>query len=124
VSTWLDLANDNRIAAQELLGAGRFRSSVSRSYYAVYCGLAHLLQGKVSYPFEWNNPPHARMGSYIVHNLDGLPILKRRRVRTLVSILRSARTAADYMPGWSCDKTAVREARMSSEAVLKEIGIP
>ena len=62
------------------------------------------------------------MGSYIMHNL-GLSVAMGRRVRTLFTTLRSARTVADYTPGWSCDREIALDARMTSEGILKEIGV-
>ena len=122
MSAWLELAGDNRIAAQELASMGRFRSSVSRSYYAAYAGVTHLLVGKVNYPSGRNNPSHQSILGHIVHNLPDVAESKRRTVRRDFSALLKARIDADYRPGLSCDSDIARQARIRSDSILEEIG--
>jgi len=122
MASWLDLAQDNLAAAQELLDTGRFRSSVSRSYYAAYCAAAHLLRGKVSYPRGRGNPAHEVIPSYLESNLGRLSRTSRQQVRTDYSVLYKARVDADYRPWLSCDRDIALRAKKLCDGILRELG--
>jgi hypothetical protein len=123
MATWLELAQDNSAAAHVLLASGRFRSSVSRSYYAAYAGITHLLVGRVAFPAGRNNPTHESIAGHIANSLQGLTPEQRRALKTDFSVLLKARVVADYIPGHSCDDEIARNARLRSDGILKEIGL-
>ena len=123
MSTWLELAEDNRIAAQELLGKGRFRSSISRSYYAAYCAVTYVLEGKVTYAYGRNNPTHEDVPRYIVSNLPDVEADRRRNAKKAYQMLLEARVDADYRPGMTCDRDLAMKARKASERVLLEVRV-
>lgn len=123
MNTWLEMSRDNSAAAHSLLVAKRFRSSVSRSYYAAYAGVTHLLGGKVTYPSGRSNPSHESILGHIMNSLPGLAPGQRRTLRTDYSVLLKARIDADYKPGLTCDEEVARQARMRSDSILKGIGV-
>lgn len=122
MATWLELARDNSAAAQLLRTKGHFRSSVSRSYYAAYAGVTHLLASQVTFPAGRNNPTHESVLGHIMNSLPGLALDQRRALRKDYSVLLKARVDADYKPGLSCDDRGALEARLRSDSILKGIG--
>jgi len=111
------------LAAQELLDGGRFRSSISRSYYAAYAAVTHLLIGRVTFASGRRNPAHEDMLDYIMSNLAGVAVGKRRTARRAYRVLWKARIDADYRPGMRCDRATALAAKMQSDRVLREVGI-
>jgi hypothetical protein len=68
--TWRELAKSNRSAAFELLETRRYRSCVSRAYYAVYSETTHaLVEGGVQMPSARNNPRHKAVPSLVGYQL-------------------------------------------------------
>ncbi len=123
MATWLEVAQDNRSDAQELLDSGCFRSSISRSYFAAYAAVTHLLIGKVTFASGRRNPAHDDMLDYIMSNLSGVPVSRRRNARRAYRVLWKARVDADYRPGMTCDRATARAAKANADRVFREVGI-
>ena len=124
MATWLDLALDNRAAAQELSGKGHYRSSVSRSYYAAYSAVVHLLSGKrVTYAYGRANPPHEAVAGYMVHSLTRPGRRTRERLAKTFRRLMKARVDADYRPGLSCDLTMAKDALRACYEIFTVTGV-
>jgi uncharacterized protein (UPF0332 family) len=103
-------------AARTLLAQRRWRSSVSRSYYAAYCALSgELARRGASFPHGWNNPAHEQLPALIRNNL-ALLIATRRLLNRAVRRLRVARENADYRPAATVDRAValacIRDAAM------------
>ena len=110
---------NSRKAAQHLLDAECYRSSISRAYYAAYCAVTSQLAGKYTFPFGGNNPSHPDLPNLILYNLPALPEYKRRAVKQAVSRLWKARVEADYVPGAYTDRnTAVNALRDATRVLL------
>jgi uncharacterized protein (UPF0332 family) len=105
LASWRELSLDSLEAAQKLLAAGHWRSSVSRSYYSAYCALADPLSRRgVLFARGWRNPSHDQLPDLIQHSLL-LPINARRQLARAVRRLRIAREDADYRPGTTVDRS-------------------
>jgi uncharacterized protein (UPF0332 family) len=116
MANWREMSLDNFEAAKELLASGRWRSSVSRSYYAAYCAITEDLDRRnVSFAHGWNNPGHEQLLLLIRHNLI-LPENSRRQLRRALHRLRIAREDADYRPTTLVDRhmalTCIRDAAL------------
>lgn len=99
------MSRDSLEAAKSLAGQGHWRSSVNRSYYAAYCAVtAELVRRNASFPHGRNNPAHEQLPDFVAGNLP-LPQSVRRRLRTALRTLRSAREDADYRPAAAVDRT-------------------
>ncbi|MCA9450171.1 MAG: HEPN domain-containing protein, partial [Candidatus Omnitrophica bacterium] len=60
--TWLDLARDSRQAANVMVQHGRYRSAISRSYYAVYSRVTYeLISSGVKMPASKEGPTHSKL---------------------------------------------------------------
>ncbi len=95
---WRDLSEDSLQAAETLLREGRYRSSVSRSYYAAYCAATHeIIQRITSFPGGWKNPPHEKLPLYVENNLS-MAGWERDKIKRLLRLLRRFREDADYRP--------------------------
>src|SRR2546430_3620102 len=99
MTTWREMAKDNRTATYELFGAKRWRSCASRAYYAVYDEVTHgLLQAGVTMPAGQQNPKHRTLPTLVGNNLSPLDAVTRWRVAGLVAALYRFRIIADYLP--------------------------
>lgn len=111
MAKWNDLAKDNRLAAYEVFVRQRWRTCVSRTYYAIYSAVTEELIGQgVVMPKERNNPSHAKLPTLVGHNLAGVSHAVRWRLSGLVANLYKLRLMADYMPQIAVEKDEARVA--------------
>lgn len=121
MNTWYEVASDSRKAANEVVGS-RYRSCLSRAYYAAYSKAAHLLiENGVPMPLKRegpNHPGHLPSGEVasngirqmIETRLTHMDIRKRRALSELIGSLYTLRLYADYRPSIDIDGTDAREA--------------
>ena len=121
LETWDDLARNARRAANEMVQT-RYRSCISRAYYAAYSKVTHdLVATGVSMPRGWegpNHPGHLPTGEagdkgirrMIVDRLTGLSLGKRKTLSRIIGSLYTLRLSADYHPSTVIDDTEAREA--------------
>jgi hypothetical protein len=121
MTTWYDVASDSRKAANELVRT-RFRSCLSRAYYASYSKVAHLLvQYGVPMPPGRegpNHPGHLPTGQasdqgirrMVVERLTNLDPGKRRALSELIGELYTLRLYGDYRPSQEVGASDAREA--------------
>lgn len=90
---------NSRKAAQHLLEAECYRSSVSRAYYAAYAAITSLLvrQG-ITLAYAGNNPSHLSLPALVINNLTVLPLRGRFELNKSLRRLYAARIGADYDP--------------------------
>lgn len=120
--TWREIGLDSYKAAQVLRREERWRSSVSRSYYAAYSIVAGELEGKATYPHGMQNPPHVALPELIRSHVTSLGMNDRRRVGSIVSRLFEYRVDADYRPRRTVDEeTAVGSLGLAAD-VLRMFG--
>ena len=99
MSTWTEMAKDNRLAANEARAAQRWRTCVSRAYYAVYSELTELLISQnVMMPAGRANPRHERLSNMVEANLKQFTHPVRVQLAGAVRQLYKLRVMADYMP--------------------------
>ena len=114
---------DSRAAGKELLVAERFRSSISRAYYAAYCAVTGVLVPGVTFGHGGNNPAHGDLPNLILSNLGGLPEGKRRLVRQALLRLWKQRIDADYVPSALIDRNMALNALRDANRALTELGV-
>ena len=119
MATWRELSIDNREAAKDLLIDGRYRSSISRAYYAAYCAVSSVLEGVVDFTYGGNNPSHESLDNMIVNNLYDFSQRERFAIRKGVRKLRNMRVAADYVPTDPIVRETALEALRTMSSVLK-----
>ena len=115
--TWHEMARESRRAANELV-ATRYRSCLSRAYYASYAKVTHDLSGasNVTFPFGREGPNHpgetgtGGIRRLIETSLPALSAERRRKLSELVGELYTLRLYADYRPSIDIDATDAREA--------------
>lgn len=109
---------DNREAARQMLTGERFRSSISRLYYAVYCAVTGALAPGVTFGHGGNNPTHGELPNLIVSNLSGVSMDARYKIRKSVRVLLATRAEADYVPSVSLGRAEARNALREADRVL------
>ena len=121
METWRQLSDDSLRAAEALLREGCYRSSVSRSYYAVYCAVTHeVVQRLTSFAYGWNNPPHEKLSVYVENNLT-LVNWKKDNIKRLIRTLRRFREDADYRPYRVVDNQIARDCIRDAQTVRRLI---
>src|SRR2546430_651925 len=99
MSTWTEMAKDNRLAANEARAEQRWRTCVSRAYYAVYSELSELLlRQHVTMPAGRANPRHERLRNMVEANLKQFSHPQRVQLAGAVRRLYRLRVMADDMP--------------------------
>ena len=117
METWEQMSEDALRAAESLLQEGRYRSSVSRSYYAAYCAATgEIVKKLTTFAHGWKNPAHEKVPVYIQSNLT-LAQTKKDAVEKLLRTLRLFRENADYRPHEEVDEQIARDCiRDAAEA--------
>jgi uncharacterized protein (UPF0332 family) len=115
---WLDLANDARRSANRLLTDDRFRSCLSRAYYAAYSKVTHVLAATpgVTFPNNREGPNHpGELGTggirrLIESSMPGMVQERRAKLSELVGRLYTLRVDADYKPSATVEARDARAA--------------
>jgi hypothetical protein len=118
--TWEDLAAIQQAAAQYLFAAeesAHDRAICGRAYYAAYALITSRLPAGMAFAHGWNNPPHAKLPTYI-DSIRKLKEPERREVRRAVRRLRQRREDADYRPGITVDRASARESMRDARQVF------
>ena len=111
MTTWDDMAQESRTAAAELSTRERWRSSVSRAYYAIYAKATAMLNSAgVNMPAGRSNPSHRRLPVMIGNNLTAIDNPRRWRLADLVQQLYNLRIIADYEPNMAIEEDEARIA--------------
>lgn len=121
VTTWYDMGTDNLRAAHEAYRTGRYRTCVSRAYYAAYCAATEVIRQSVTiFPNGRNNPSHNQVANYIL-NTTSLPQRRKQVVSDGLVLLRSFREDADYRPGQDISPTDASILLREAALVLYEL---
>ena len=127
MADWSDLARDSLQAANEWLSTSRYRSCVSRAYYAAYAAVTSELtcvKGIAeTFYYESNNPSH----SQVIGLLDqlkqrGYSDPQIRHLKQAVRVLRRRREEAVYAPHYALDRNAARLCRRQADYVVTMLG--
>jgi uncharacterized protein (UPF0332 family) len=123
MTTWRDIATENEEAAKDLLRARRYRSAVSRAYYAAYAMITGRLTTSGAVGAGDRNPSHKTLPLMVEGNLGGLSDWQRRDLKATTRRLYDMRPDADYRATTHVGKrTAVQSLSDLGRAVrlLKE----
>lgn len=115
--TWHEVARDSRKAANEMVET-RFRSCLSRAYYAVYSKVTHELAGAPNVTFRLgregpDHPGETNTGGIrrlIETSMPGMSQERRVKLSELVGALYTLRLYADYRPSIEIEAADAREA--------------
>lgn len=126
MATWEDVGVDSFRAAVELFDAGgsRYRSAVSRFYYAAFALLTHELSRRGGAPFHAGRetPSHAELPRLIEAHLIQFGEERRANLARTVAELYRDRLDADYSVQ-RIDKTAAMRAYRRAAAVFTYLGV-
>jgi len=116
---WLGLAKDSFEAAKDADEKKKYRSAVSRAYYALFqAATAILVHARVSVP-ERGNWPHIQVPALFQSPTVRTMLPKGSRVyRQAIIDTYTARISADYRPRDTVDREQSRMARRYSGMVL------
>jgi hypothetical protein len=122
--SWHELAQEARKAANGLVQQERYRSSISRAYYAVYSLVTHCLcqAPNVSFPQDREGPNHPGVTNQggirrlIDTSLPGRSVGDRKYISGLVGQLYTMRIYADYKPSVLVE---ARDARIALAIMAK-----
>jgi uncharacterized protein (UPF0332 family) len=123
VETWKQMALGCFHAARALQKSGDWRSSVSRSYYAAYSGIADRLKGKATYPHGMHNPPHGTLPTLVMNHLTFLSMVKRRRISSAIVRMFESRVSADYRPHRTVNRDTAAWAAIEAAEILRILGV-
>ena len=114
---------NSRKAAQRLLEAECYRSSVSRAYYAAYAAItSSLVRQKITLGHRGNNPGHAGLPVYVLKNLTLLPLTARFEINKALRRLYRKRAEADYVAAAAVDRDAAKKTLRDLNRVLQLLG--
>ena len=125
MSTWADLSLDSIAAAKTMHPQGRYRSCISRCYYAAFSAATEELAKVKNIRFEYgrDHPTHRQLPGLARRHLVGR--LRSWDLPRLVSALRrlyAARIDADYVRSATIDEELVRNILRDAHTVLRALG--
>jgi uncharacterized protein (UPF0332 family) len=115
----MDMGVDGLAAAKELLAAGRWRSCVSRAYYAMYARTTHELSSLTEFSEGRDGPSHHDLPDMLFDYLTRLAAGDRWRFSTAAERLYLLRVLADYKPPYTVDEAVARQAVMTVDSYFK-----
>ncbi|MBV9851376.1 MAG: HEPN domain-containing protein [Armatimonadetes bacterium] len=122
MATWQEIGVDSFQAARELYQTGRYRSCVSRFYYAAFSVLAHELAANgVAFGDQQETPNHKGMPKLIKLHLP----LEAKAKADCIAIIRrlyAARIVADYQRR-TLDAAIARDAMRDAAALFRLLGV-
>lgn len=117
--TWEEMSLARLRAAKSLLDAGFYRDSISRSY----CAAASCVRDQeASFAHGFRNPSHEQLPRLIL-NAGHLRVTKRRRLNSLLRVLRRAREDAEYRPYVSITHSFALFSLINANAFVELSGI-
>jgi len=124
--SWDEMSRDSLSAAKLLKDSGRWRSAVSRAYYAVYAACTHVLRAEFDVSNAGRpNPSHEQVATMVRHNLGGSRFneLERRDLAKRYRDLLRSRTMADYDHASTVDGVLALACLRNAAAVCAKIGL-
>jgi len=124
MATWAQLAVDNFAAAGELYRSARYRSSVSRAYFASFAAVSEALVARgLTFADGREAPSHAALRGMVEDNLGSIAVRRRQRLKSLLNVCYEQRLQADYRPRKTIDRVQARNAVINASQILGLIGI-
>jgi uncharacterized protein (UPF0332 family) len=121
VATWEELSDEALRAAKKLFDDEIYRSSISRSYYAVYCRLTSVLvRQRIDFARGWNNPAHEQLPRLVRGRLR-VPEWDRRTISTALRRLRLSRENADYRPPAPVGRSEALECLHDAAMIVRRL---
>jgi uncharacterized protein (UPF0332 family) len=118
MATWKQIGVDSLEAAKMLLTAKRFRSAVSRSYYAAFSMVNEVLECG-GFMKGLRTPSHLAIPKLIEHTFATLSLARRRNLKTRFQRLYALRIGADYQRGVSVNRQTGLEAVRLAGTIMK-----
>lgn len=127
MANWKDIAIDNFRSAVTLFDAKRYRSAVSRFYYAAFIATTYeLIQRGATPQFRDGRPTpaHTQIRDSQFLDLHFAQFTEERRInfRKTIAELYRDRIAADYSD-LRVDREAAKDAHRRAENVFRYLGI-
>lgn len=119
--TWSAMVRENLVAAKTLLSDARWRSAVSRAYYAAYSAATGKMEGRASFPKGRQNPSHDYLPRLIMSYLSEVGVCDRRKVSSAAIRLYRKRIAADYRPHEHIGAEDARLAVMDASFIVRTV---
>ncbi len=124
MATWNEVSLDCLRAAGELMQSGRYRSSVSRAYYAAYSAVtAALSHAGVAFKDDHDGPSHPNARALIGNHFPKLSRKKRKLLMAAMHRLYESRLDADYRPVCFVGLETARDALANASVVAGTFGV-
>jgi hypothetical protein len=119
VDTWLLMAKGNESAARILQRSQRYRSAMSRAYYAAFALATHCLLTAGATFGGRTSPPHRDLRGLVrAHLTAGWPAARADALDAALGALYRLRIDADYVDGWRPTNRQAKNALVLLESVL------
>lgn len=123
MAEWMDMARDALKAAGQCLRHGCYRSSVSRSYYAMLAAVtAALLNSGLTPPARRDTWSHPKLQELVIEALaKTLSLRHGRQIRKWLSGAYKSRIDADYKRTVTVNETTARRQLSDATAVIRRL---
>jgi uncharacterized protein (UPF0332 family) len=121
VSSWQEISRESLVAAKSLSQDSRWRSAVSRAYYAAYASVSGALDGLAEFPKDRRGPSHDLLPVLVMTYLTRIGFFDRRKVAAASRRLYRYRISADYEPPTLIDRAFAGMALRDASFIVRTI---
>ena len=123
MSTWVEISLDSFGAANVLFGAARWRSCISRYYYAAFSAVSDALNKNGYVRIGHETPRHREITRLIDQHLTSFYPKQRRSLKAAIRRMYDARIVADYRGGRTSDRDVAQNVRRDVLDVFRLLGV-
>lgn len=120
--TWAEVSQSNLSSARRLYEARYWRSSVSRSYYALFAAVTSAVPAR-ALPPRYTAPRHRDLPGLIDRHLVRLAWHQREAMKAAWRRCYGSRLMADYNVGRDVDQPQAKQAIQDAIGIMRRMGV-
>jgi len=123
MNAWTEISLDSFRGAGLLYRGERWRSCISRYYYAAFSAVSEALRRAGYVRSGYETPPHREITALIRRHFTSLYPKHRRALMAAIRRMYDARLVADYRSVRTSDRDVAQNARRDAIEVYRLLGV-
>jgi uncharacterized protein (UPF0332 family) len=123
LNPWIDIGLDSFHAAGALFRAGRWRSCISRYYYATFSVVSDALRKNGYVRAGYETPAHREVPRLIDQHLTSFYPKQRRAMKAAIRRMYGARLIAEYRSLRTNDRDIAKNMQRDTIEVYRMLGV-
>jgi uncharacterized protein (UPF0332 family) len=123
LTPWIEISLDSFHAAGVLFRTGRWRSCISRYYYAAFSAVSETLRKNGYLRAGYETPPHREVTRLIDQHLSSFYPKQRRAMKAAIRRMYGARLIADYRSLRTNDRDIAKNMQRDTIELYRMLGV-